>query len=35
MGETGSDEEECDAAFSKTAGCRFDSCPTSLDYKTV
>ena len=28
LGETGSDGEECGAAFSKTAGCRFDSCPT-------
>src|SRR5690349_14515757 len=27
-GETGSDGEECGAAFSKTAGCRFDSRPT-------
>ena len=27
-GETGSDGEKRGAAFSKTAGCRFDSCPT-------
>jgi hypothetical protein len=27
-GETGSDGEECGAAFSTSAGCRCDSCPT-------